>query len=462
MYGVRILEVDPERRHTKIQVLVVYYDTESHTHAPLPNDEPGIFLHFLWESAKGYLDDGDPRKGPIGEVLTTDDILNYEWVDTNARRFISRVRRVMTLNDPPTDQQWEGLNDFYYERDGAWKDEHLLIQAEYDIQVTDHTWLEHLSTGDAWGSAAFPLNADTWTAEDAPHIPDLTRPVTTLRPFETVTGDIGYDNIESMEFSDDGAYLAICSDKGRLWLYDTADWSQITYHPHTGDWTVPVMMWVPGRRVLIVKDYLSINEAGHKPQFAYDLDQRGEVEAPFQNGHRRSNDGRHHITPNGAGGYDLHGTNREPEPRAPLTEHGDPIQCHTFAADSSRLFLGTQQNLYIIDTEQHRLIDKIADASERLFKLASNPTGTYLAAAGFSRKLSYLELGRHRPQELCIWRTADRQIILGHQLRAYVDALAWSPQDGRYLAAALEPTGQRLHRGEGEIAVYRMGAGENA
>ena len=89
MYGVRILEVDPERRHAKIQVLVVYYDTESRTHALLPNDEPGTFLHFLWESAKGHLDNKDPRKGPIGEVLTTDDILNYEWVDTNARRFIS-------------------------------------------------------------------------------------------------------------------------------------------------------------------------------------------------------------------------------------------------------------------------------------------------------------------------------------------------------------------------------------
>lgn len=171
MYGVRVLKVDPDRLPVRIQVLVVYYDTGSRTHIPLPGEEPGVFLHFLWESAAGYLSNDDERKGPLGRVLSTDDILNYEWVDTNARRFISEVRRTETLNDPPTEEQWEELHDFYYERGGTWQDEGLLIQGEYEIRVTDRKWLEHLSKGQAWSSAAFPLNGDSWTAEDAPYIP---------------------------------------------------------------------------------------------------------------------------------------------------------------------------------------------------------------------------------------------------------------------------------------------------
>ncbi|WP_043236663.1 hypothetical protein [Streptomyces violaceusniger] len=47
-----------------------------------------------------------------------------------------------------------------YERDGSWKDEDLLVQAEYEIRVTDRKWLEPLSVDDGWGSAAFPLNGD--------------------------------------------------------------------------------------------------------------------------------------------------------------------------------------------------------------------------------------------------------------------------------------------------------------
>ncbi|MEU4846726.1 WD40 repeat domain-containing protein [Streptomyces gilvosporeus] len=459
MYGVRVLKVDPDRLRARIQVLVVYYDTESRTHIPLPGEEPGVFLHFLWESAAGYLSDDDERKGPLGRVLSIDDILNYAWVDTHARRFISEVRRTETLNDPPTGQQWEELHDFSYERGGTWQDEHLLIQGEYEIRVTDRKWLEHLAKGQAWGSAAFPLNGDSWTADDAPYIPDLARPVVTLRPFETTKGSVTYDCVEHMEFSDDGTYLAVCSDQGRVWVYDTADWSEVV-HTHAGDWIVPLMMWVPGSHVLVVKSYSTGDEPEEESQWAYDVNQRTNVEAPFQRGHRRSGDGAYRISPNGAGegGFDLHGQSREPS--RPLSHAGgrDPIQCHAFSGDSSRLFLGAQENLYVVDPAKGEVVDKVMSASERLFELAANPDGRYLAIGSFSRKLSYLEFGENRPHELCIWRMADKKIVLGHQFRAYIDELAWSPNDGRWLAVALEPMGEgQFHRGETEIAVFRMG-----
>ncbi|MEU8876227.1 hypothetical protein AB0D24_34830 [Streptomyces javensis] len=87
--------------------------------------------------------------------------------------------------------------------------------------------------GDGWGSAAFPLNGDSWTAEDSPHIPDLARPAVTLRSFDTTTGSVEYDHVNAMDFSDDGKYLAVCSDQGRVWVYDTADWSEVV-HTHAG------------------------------------------------------------------------------------------------------------------------------------------------------------------------------------------------------------------------------------
>ncbi|MFH8572440.1 WD40 repeat domain-containing protein [Streptomyces sp. NPDC017993] len=463
MYGVRVLEVDPDRLRVRFQVLVVYYDTGSRTHIPLPGEEPGVFLHFLWESAAGYLSGDDERQGPLGRVLSTNDILDFEWVDTNARRFISEVRRTNTLNDPPTEEQWEVLHDFYYERGGTWQDEDLLIQGEYEIRVTDRKWLEHLSTGQAWGSAAFPLNGDSWTAEDAPHIPALAQPKVNLRPFETTTGSVEHDCVEHMEFSDDGKYLAVCSDQGRVWVYDTADWSE-TVHTHAGDWILPLMMWVPGGHVLVVKRYSSRGKPERESQWAYDVDQGTTVEVPFQRGHLRSVDGAHRISPNaaGEGGFDLHGEQGAPCRQLSHAGRWDPIQCRAFAGDSSRLFLGAQENLYVVDPVKGEVVDKVMDASERLFELASNPDGSYLAIGSFSRKLSYLEFGKDRPHELCIWRMADKKIILGHQFRTYINELAWSPNDGRWLAVALEPMGDgRFRHGTTEIAVFRMGPGES-
>ncbi|MBL1120069.1 WD40 repeat domain-containing protein [Streptomyces sp. 110] len=458
MYGVRVLAVDPDELRARLKVFVVYYDVGSRTHIPLPNEEPNTFLHFLWEAASGYLGADDDRTGPLGHAVSTSRLLDYEWADTNARRFISRVERVELRNYPLTDDQWEDMHDFYYERGGAWKDEDLLIQAEYEIRVTDRKWLEPLSVGDGWGSAAFPLNGDSWTAEDSPHIPDLARPAVTLRPFETTTGSVKYDHVNGMDFSDDGKYLAVCSDQGRVWVYDTADWSEVV-HTHAGDWIVPLMMWVPGGHVLVVKGYSTGDGPEERKQWAFDVDRRAEAEAPFQLGHLRSCDGAYRISPNGAGegGFDLHGDEREPFRRVSHAGEWDPIQCTAFSGDSSRLFLGAQQNLYVVDPATGGVIDKVDDASERLFTLASNGDGSYLAVGSFSRKLSYLEFRESRPHELCVWRMADKKIILGRQMRTYVDALSWSP-DNRWLAAALEPLSDKgFHRGMAEVAVFPMG-----
>ncbi|GAA4633013.1 hypothetical protein GCM10023196_068860 [Actinoallomurus vinaceus] len=456
MYGVRVLSVDAERLQATFEVFVVYYDTGSRTYLPAP-DDVGFFFHLLWEAASGHR--GSDRYGPLSELVDLDTVLDFGWVDANARRFVSRAERVATRNHPPTAAQWERLHDFYYERAGGWKDEDLLVQFEYDVQVTDRRWLEPLRAGDAWGTAFFRLNADTWTAEDAPHIPDLAEPAVTVQPFATATGDLKYDHLTQLEFSDDGKYLAACSDKGRVWVYDTAGWTEVVHTSAGADWLVPMTMWVPGEHILTVKTYSRIDDPEDLPQWAFDVDTRTEVEAPFQHGHIRSRDGAYRISPNdaGEGGYDLHATEFSPNRRISHAGRWDPIQCKDFAPDGSRLFLGAQENLYVVDPATGEVVDEVMKASERLFRIASNPDGAYLAVGSASRKLSYQDFSDGRPHELCVWRMADKKIIKGRQLTTYVNDLAWSP-DGRWLAAAVEPVDEgSFSRGRTGLVVFGMG-----
>ncbi|WP_017592972.1 WD40 repeat domain-containing protein [Nocardiopsis potens] len=445
MYGVRVLSVDPDELRIDFRIFVVYYETAERGHMP-PPDDPGFFFFLLWEASRG-------RAG----FPDTATMLDFGWVERNAHRYVSRVERTADRNHPPTEEQWERLHDFYYERDGGWKDEDLLVSFDYRVHVTDRRRLEPLRAGDAWGTTMFRLNADTWTAEDAPHIPDLSAPAVELHPFASASGNLDHDALTWAEFSDDGRYLAVCSDENRVWVYDTADWTE-TAHVHAGEeWTVPVLMWVPGRHVLTVKTYPTPKNAGDTAQWAFDVDALEVVEAPFQAGYARSGDGAHRTVPNGAGegGFDLVGEGKQAPRRISHAGRWDPIQCHAFSADGTRLFLGAQQNLYVIDPATAEVADAVPDASMRLFELASAPDGAYLAVASATRR-HYLGLEPDRPHELCVWRMSDKKIIAGLQLDAYVEALAWSP-DGSRLAVLLEPTGDGFHTGRTELAVFRTG-----
>ncbi|ADI07627.1 hypothetical protein SBI_04507 [Streptomyces bingchenggensis BCW-1] len=298
---------------------------------------------------------------------------------------------------------------------------------------------------------------------DAPHIPDLAGPAVTLRPFDSATGDLAYDHLLEVEFSDDGKYLAVCSDQNRVWVYDTADWSEVLHTSAGDEWIVPVLMWVPGEHILTVKTYPQPEDAEVEPQWAFDVDARTEAEVPFQGGKTRSRDGAYRLHPNDArdGGYDLLATERSPRRRVAHADSWDPIQCESFSGDDSRLFLGAQENLYVVDPATGEVVDKVMDASERLFQLESSPDGSYLVVNCSSRKLSYLYEGQEGLQELCVWRTADKEIVMGRQLTTWVEGLSWSP-DGRWLAALLEPRGEDdFHNGRTELVLFAMGPSDN-
>lgn len=452
LYGVRVLSVDPGELRVDFRVFVVYYDTAYRHHMP-PPDAPGFFFFLLWEAPRL----APLKEGPQDGMPDIDSMLDFGWTERNAHRYVSRVERTADRNHPPTEEQWERLHDFYYERDGGWKDEDLLVSFDYRVHVTDRRWLEPLRAGDAWGTTMFRLNSDTWTAEDAPHIPDLSAPAVKLHPFASASGDFACEALSRAEFSDDGRYLAVCTEGNRVWVYDTADWTE-TAHVHAGgEWIVPVLMWVPGRHVLTLKTHPTPEDDMLPAQWAFDVDALEVVDAPFQEGHRRSPDGAHRILRNGAGegGFDLVGEGKQADRRISHAGRWDPIQCHAFSGDGTRLFLGAQQNLYVVDPATAEVADAVPDASARLFDLASSPDGAYLAVASYTRR-HYLGLGPDRPHELCVWRMSDKEVIAGRQLDSYVGELAWSP-DGRWLAALLEPTGDGFHTGRTELAVFRMG-----
>jgi hypothetical protein len=71
---------------------------------------------------------------PLGEAVTYDELEDEEWAHENASKYVSAVD--VEPDDLPEEVPTGTV-------------------AEYDIEVTDPRWLEHLETGQTWNSAAF-------------------------------------------------------------------------------------------------------------------------------------------------------------------------------------------------------------------------------------------------------------------------------------------------------------------
>ncbi|WP_329520596.1 hypothetical protein [Spirillospora sp. NBC_01491] len=153
LFGLRVLDLDHERRRVRFRVFVVYYEPSWGTGDLLPND-PSFFFRALWEGAQ----DSHERER-LTDLIGWRELLDEEWVDRHTHRFVSHVERLATRNHPVDDDAFESLAMFYYERDGGWQDEHLLAQGDYDVQVTDSRWMATLRPGQSWGTTFYPSNA---------------------------------------------------------------------------------------------------------------------------------------------------------------------------------------------------------------------------------------------------------------------------------------------------------------
>jgi WD40 repeat protein len=212
LYGVRILGLDPAKRQATLRVFVVYYDVQIKRHQPLPDDS-SFFLRILTEPVR----EGD---GALCAVLGR---RKYDeaFVDSNAWRWVERVRRLEARNETISD--WSAFHDFYYERDGRWSDEEKLVQADYELTVSDAKWLAHWKKGQSWGTASYPTEADRLSAAEAELLPDFRLEARRLTPFD---GEQESGTPQDAFFSDDGALLAVTSQSGGAVVYDTKSWKE--------------------------------------------------------------------------------------------------------------------------------------------------------------------------------------------------------------------------------------------
>ncbi len=234
LYGVRVLDVDNASRRVRFTIFVVYYDTAAEYHQPLL-DEPSFFVRFL-----------DEPYGSGTALADEQRLLDEDWVDSNAWRFIESVTRLATRNEPVTD--WAAYADFYYEREGTWENEDKLVQADFDVVFTDVKWMAHFQKGNSWGTTAYPTQADL-PGRAAEVLPDLRREVRHIVPF---SGEREEATPEDVMFTSDGKLLAVISQAGAVVVYDTATWAETMRGQIATTWAQAEIL--PNSHVLVVRD----------------------------------------------------------------------------------------------------------------------------------------------------------------------------------------------------------------
>lgn len=475
LYGVRVLELDPQRRHIRLRVTVIYYDIGSH--APL-TDDPSFFLRLFGGTAVtgenaasgGTGVGGETGVGaPLGDVVTLDQLHDEAWVDANTRWFVERVRRVATRNHPMTEEveerleeervgfPWEGGSRFHEMSPESAAElvlsEETNVGADYDVVVTDPRWIEHLSVGDWWRTASYPTHADRLLAGEAAAIPDLRDPATVLKPFGTE------DEPRHLAFSDDGRFLAVTSEEGELVVYDATTWRECLRTRADG-YLSPWLTWVPGEAVITLRHHEDA-----RPQLAFDVPRGTPAEAPPQSGRSRSATGRYRTEWTSGPAVVLRSsTGEERVVAVPVADGGhaagdgtelgagpDPYEAVAFSADESRTFVAQGSRVYVMDPADGRVLDVIENDEIEIRSLRVSPDGQYLALSGDSL----------RRLEVVIQRVGDHQVVTRHEigrgwypLQTY--ELEWSP-DGRWLAANLRSVNQDWETSGGETHVFRIG-----
>lgn len=272
LYGVHVLEVAPEESRIRFRVYVVYYETDAQTHPELP-DDASFFVSELWQAARYEV--------PLTSLhalrrVTTREICDEGWLGRNTHRFVRRIEQVSTRNHPVPDEAWPKLHDFYYERDNRWKDTHLLVQADFDVHVTDPRYLAGLTPGKGWGTTSYAVPSDQRPETDE-EVPYLGSPAVVLDPFPGDDGDAATPS--DVAFSDDGHYLAVTNQACELAVFRTEDWTEHLRVPDSPLWGQDVR-WIPGTHRIAGR--VIDGEPDGSPGRAFDVDTGAETEGARQ------------------------------------------------------------------------------------------------------------------------------------------------------------------------------------
>ncbi|GAA2103430.1 hypothetical protein [Actinomadura alba] len=416
LYDVRVLALDVPRRYVRLRAIVVYYDTDV-PYADLPND-PSFFLRLLTDTAQ--------QGTQMGDLVTWDEIHDEDWVDANTRWFVERVERVATRNHPFTDDDYEQLPEFSGRtRKGRLLREDRFMSADYDVVVTDPRWIEHLQPGAYWSTASYPTRADQIRPGKGADVPGLRTTSAVLALFED-----GEDH--RLAFSDDGRYLAACSEEGELVVVDATDWHELL-RVHPEGYSSPMLMWVPGRHVITLRDYLKDALA----QLSYDVVSGTRVQAPTQVGVVRSATGRHRVDLDYGTFITVHddvGAERTLPVGDPESEGGvDTRRSVAFTADERLMFAARGATIFALDPSDGRTVATIDNDGLEVEALGVSSCGDYLAI-----------LSEHWERAVSIRRVGDHQVVTRRGIgprpgRTEPLDLQWSP-DSRWLAINLLTT----------------------
>jgi len=414
LYGIRVLEVEPEARRVRVLVFVVYYDTHGQYHQPVPEDI-SFFFRVLWDKADTRFGGG----GSLGKEVDVDAYLDESFVDSNAWRFVERVEELEVRNFPV--ENWEGVSDFYYERGGAWVDEDKLVQADFDVFVTDARYIDHLTVGMSWGTTSYETQADRLRVGE--RIPDVRLAERELFPF---SGPRESGTPEEAQFSPCGGYLAVTSQKGDIAVYSTADFSEI-WRLET-DNMFPSLAFAPDKPVVVF--------CGD----AYRLDTGEPADPVALPGRIRSANGRWRAGYGDDGNLELLDENGEGVDR--LETDLNCVEAVCFLKDEKSVLLaGMGETIQLWDLEEKTEIQRWASA--RVSSMSLSPDDQYVAVTGYSGRAGGL---------IRVLRLSDQQMT---RFRAdtthYLGPTAWSP-DGTWLA--MVNVGSKYGYG-GHISLHR-------
>ncbi|MGI5201150.1 WD40 repeat domain-containing protein [Spirillospora sp. CA-108201] len=411
LYGIRVMELEPEKRLVRLRVFVTYYDADEYDQALLDGDA-SFFLRVLWDEADTRFGEG----GPLGEHVGLEEILDEDWVDGNTWRFIEGFEAVGSRNVPFTKTDIADLPTRFYDLDW-FSDEDLLVQTDYDVRVTDPRWLAHLSPGQKWTTTSYPTQADRLRPEDAPHVPDPRPPAATFEVFTVDHDDddeAGAQTAGGSALSPDGRWLAVTSGAGELVVYDVPGWAERLRVP--SGVSAPSVHWSPGRPVLVLQP-----QAPDSPSWAYDMDRGAVVAPPPHRWMARSADGRRRLSRSADDMIVIDDDAARRSPAIPAVP-----TAAAFNWDGSQLYIAAAGDILAVDPKTAAITETIkngyrSDAScgpEPVRSLAVDRTGRYLAVGGETA--------------LTVIRLADGDVLVEIPLPGTF--AHWSP-DGRWLVA---------------------------
>lgn len=423
--GIRILEKDESQKRIRLRVFIVYYDVAYKSHEPLPEDH-SFFFRILCDSQGSYHE----RKQVIRSLVSMDQFLDEAWVDRHTWRFIDKVEQIAIRNYPV--KNYKKYSDFYYERQGKWDNEEKLVQADYDVFVSDAAYINHLEEGMSWGTTSYGTRACTLHKSYADYLPDLSKAPVVLKPFEGAQEE---GTPHELLFSADGRHLFALSQANELVCYDTSSWKE---------------QWRSKEEDLF--GYLNQNknalwlQSHNKVQKAWDR-QGKEVSGNFPETVSRLMSAETNYQASFGDDEILHLKDKNGTELYAIAQEGT-VEAAAFSADEAYIALGGNYgSVEIWDVKKQQPAGSIPlESGKSVIALSFDPSGTLLAV---------MPIG----EAICVydWKQREKAMVYHSPKRNFMNPALWSPDNRLF---AISHTNASNGYG-GFIEIYPVGWKEN-